>query len=169
MREQLQRDSGPQREQFWIVKDSFWRARFITRFWWNLGNNRTASSSPCRLRNWWYGSWLWCWGPKICRLQRAGGIRTHVAFRSSWRWVSGHSVQNVRNDWLWTWNHSDKEGFSILTDVLHSNKNDLSIFMSLSLDLDEAVLFSGCGRACASLHGKRWAILQSLLASSGPC
>ena len=40
--------------------------------------------------------------------------------------------------------------------------------LSSPLDLDTAVFFSGCGGACASSHGKRWAILQPLVASSGP-
>ena len=143
MRERLERDREAAERTILNCEGSFRRARFLIRFRWRLRNNRTASSSPYTLRNWWYGSWLWCWGPKICRLPPAGGIRIHVVLHSSWRWVPGHSVQNVRNDWLWSWNHSDKEGFSILLDVLHSNKDDLSIVIVLTSGFGHGGLFLG--------------------------
>ena len=99
----------PWRQQFWIVKHGLQRACFIIRFRWRLKNNRSVYSSPFRLRSWTDIRWLWCCGPEICRLQCAGGNWTQVALLSSWRWVHGHSVQNVKNDWFWTWNHPDKE------------------------------------------------------------
>ena len=168
MREHLQIDNEATDRAILNCEAELAESSFIIRFRWRLKHNMTVSSFTFRLKSWWDDQWLWCWVPEIFRLLPAGGIWTHMALLSSGRWVPGHSVQNVRNNWLWTWTHSDKEGFSILTDVLHSNKDDLSIVIILISGFGPSGLLLGLWWCLCFCTWEEMGHFIVLLASSGP-